>query len=120
MSLFPPAFVLLSFLEDSFPEQRLSFSFLRVYTLVQLMYSSFTLIRAYFPHRDDRKNSICSGLSIPFLPCSARQLKTLTNPRIIILLVFTQWSQIFIFTAVKMRPHVIPSPNWVPSRKVFL
>lgn len=29
MSLFPPAFVLLSFLEDSFPKQRLSFSFFK-------------------------------------------------------------------------------------------
>lgn len=80
-------------------------------------YCSFTLIRAYFPHRGDRKNSTCSGFSIPFFSCSAGQFRTFTNLRIIILLVFTQWRQAFVFTAVKKRLRVIPTPNWVPSRK---
>lgn len=46
-SLFLPAFIWWSFFEDSFPEE-IFFSFLRIYILVQLMYSSFTLIRAFF------------------------------------------------------------------------
>lgn len=93
-SLFLPAFIWWSFLDDSLREERFFSFFFRIYTLVQLMYSSFTLIRVYFPQRGDRKSCSCSGFSIPSLSCSVGKFRMHTNPRVIILHIGIKFSSL--------------------------